>query len=435
MIRSRGFSPIWSLLLVGTSILISMGSMIAAQAQMPNNWLSQKTMTGNWNGARKKLESIGISPHGYYIGDFADAVSGGKRQGDGYAQEVNFGANVDLNRLAGLKGGKLHINFDLRYGHSVTTQDIGNVLQVQQDFGAGETLRLAEISYKQSFDKNFIDTQVGFFPIGNDFASTTLLCDFQNVGFCAHPQNLPDSSGWSDYPTGKWGGVIKMNVKRNFYVEAGVADVNPGYYAHTNGLKVSLSGSTGALIPVEVGVTTALGSARLPGHYKIGAYYDTSSTANVAIADRVDNGRYGAYLLADQMLFSFDGTNKRGLIGFAQASFSDPRTAVFANTLAAGFVAEGPFASRPHDFFDVGYVRAGINHRAINAESIKLAAERLPNYGLEEGEGIVEVGYGLQATPWLLIHPNVQYVDNPGAFSYKHTPNAWVFGLQTKVIF
>ncbi|NNM56262.1 MAG: hypothetical protein HKL97_03740 [Acidocella sp.] len=45
---------------------------------------------------------------------------------------------------------------------------------------------------------------------------------------------------------------------------------------------------------------------------------------------------------------------------------------------------------------------------------------------------MLEMVYGFQATPWLLIHPNVQYVMDPGTFAYKHTPNAWAFGLQIK---
>ncbi len=47
----------------------------------------------------------------------------------------------------------------------------------------------------------------------------------------------------------------------------------------------------------------------------------------------------------------------------------------------------------------------------------------------------MEVSYGLQATPWMLIHPDVQYIGNPGAFAFKRIPDAWVVGLQTKLVF
>jgi porin len=191
------------------------------------------------------------------------------------------------------------------------------------------------------------------------------------------------------------------------------------------------------LFPLELGYISALGAAALPGHFKLGGYYDTSSVKNAAdvtsAEDQLQTGRYGVYFLADQMLVSFDGTPRRGLIGFAIASFSDPQTAVYESTIEGGVVAQGPFAARPKDFIAVGYVRAGLNNRTINAKEL---ASDDALYGLSDGEGVVEIGYGLQATPWLLVHPNLQYITDPGTFAYdKRLKNAWAFGLQTKVVF
>ena len=141
------------------------------------------------------------------------------------------------------------------------------------------------------------------------------------------------------------------------------------------------------------------------------------------------------YVLVDQMLFSFDGTPKRGLVALGQFSTADARTAVFKQTIGAELIALGPFDARPNDFIDIGYLRAGINQRTINAEYAKLAAENINEGGLSEGENVIEIGYGLAATPWLTIQPNFQYIINPGAFAYTHYPNAWVFGLKTDVVF
>ncbi|NNM56697.1 carbohydrate porin [Acidocella sp.] len=401
------------------------------------NFFTRPLMTGNWNGARTKLEDTGITFNGFYVGEYANGVSGGNRQGGDFAAQFGLGMDVDLGKLAGLEGASLHFAVNQRVGRNTSADYIGNRLAVQEVYGAGETLRIVEMSYEQKFDDGAFDTKIGFYPMGNDFAGTPLLLDFQNVGFCIHPQNLPASSGWSDYPTGKWGGRIKWMPTTNSYIQAGVYDVNPGYYAKENGMKVSTSGSTGALIPVEVEYTSALGAAGLPGHYKAGVYYDTSTVKNAADVTATQNametGRYGGYLLADQMIYSFDGTPKRGLIAFAQVSYSDPQTSVYESTLAGGVVAQGPFASRPNDFIALGYVRAGLNNRTINAKEL---ASRGTLSGLSNGEGVVELGYGLKATPWLLIHPNVQYITDPGTFSYnKHMKNAWAIGLQTKVFF
>jgi porin len=66
---------------------------------------------------------------------------------------------------------------------------------------------------------------------------------------------------------------------------------------------------------------------------------------------------------------------------------------------------------------------------------VLLVAQGVQNPGLELGENILVLSYGLQATPWLLLHLSVQYIGNPGSFSFKHVPDAWLFGPQTKLTF
>jgi len=423
--RARGVSLRALVLGAGAALAVAGG----AGAQTLQQWMNQKTMTDEWGGGRIRLENAGITFKGGYVGEFADVMSGGKRQGNGYAQQFYGNAIIDGGKLFGLDGSTFNIGFNQRQGRNATSDFVGNKLSVQEVYGAGETLRVTEMSYEQLFPGKIIDTKIGFYPMGNDFASTPLGCDFQNVGFCAHPQNLPGSSGWSDNPTGKWGGRIKVNAMPDLYIETGVYDVDPGYSSKANGLKVSTSGSTGALIPVEAGYTSSFNG--MPGHYKVGAYYDTSDVGDVTNGKELDSGRYGFYALADQMFYSFDGTSKRGLLALAQVSYSDPSTALFQGTWLAALIAQGPLAARPKDFIDLGYVRAVINDRAVQLK------EENPEYtDLSTGEGVLEAGYGAQITPWLLVHPNVQYVMNPGTFSYKTSiPNAWVFGLQTKITF
>ena len=406
-------------------------SAVAAHAQSPDrpdsflsSLMTRKTMTGGWNGGRVRLADAGLSFHGFYDGNFADVLPGGKRSGNGYAQQLGIGVDLDAAKLFGIQGGTVHIGFSQRQGRNASSDFIGNKLSVQEAYGAGETLRITELSYEQKLG-TLVDAKGGFFPMGNDFADTPLGCDFMNVGFCAHPQNLPASSGWSDYPTGKWGGDVKLTPMPSLYIEAGVFDVNPGYYAKENGLKMSTSGSTGALIPVELGYTAHF--AGLIGHYKLGAYWDTAKAADVITTPAIQDGRYGFYALGDQYLLHFGDSPKRGLIALGQVSYSDPSTALFQGTLLGALIAQGPLDARPADFADIGYVRAVLNGRVRSYKEATTSAA-----SLSSGEGVLEMGYGFQATPWLLIHPNVQYVMDPGTFAYKHIPNAWAFGLQVK---
>ncbi|MDE2240428.1 MAG: carbohydrate porin, partial [Rhodospirillales bacterium] len=211
-----------ALLLAGLSL-----SATAAHAQSSsflNSFLTRQTMTGDWNGGRTRLQDAGLTFKGFYVGEFADAFSGGERTGNGYAQQLGIGMDADLGKLFGLEGGTLSIGFNQRQGRSASADFIGNRLAVQEVYGAGNTLRITEFSYDQKFAHGLVDTKVGFYPMGNDFGVIADGCDFQNVGFCVHLQNLPASSGWSDYPTGKWGGRIKFTPTPALYIQTGVYD-------------------------------------------------------------------------------------------------------------------------------------------------------------------------------------------------------------------
>lgn len=438
-LRSGRRARVLQLLVFGAAVCASQPGHAQSQPAPPtvslgqelNTWLTQPTMTGDWGGLRTALDQAGFHFRASYIGEYAYNFSGGKRIGGDYAQQWAAGMDVDMGKVAGptFDGGTFHVSFNLREGRNVTTEYVGNKIDVQEIFGDGQDLRLAELSYQQTLFNKVLDLKAGFFVMGDDFARTGILCDFENDAFCAHPVSLPSNTGWSDYPLGKWGGRAKVNLPDDIYAEIGVIDVDPPDSLHDNGFKLNFQGSTGVLFPVEFGKTVALGPAALPGHYKVGGYYDTSQAPDVTNPSINYSGRYGGYFLADQMVWSFQPGTDRGLILVGNATVSDKRTATFPWYLTAAIVAQGPFNARPHDFIAIGYVRDQVNSSVINKETTLLEAQGVANPELALGENIVELAYGLQVAPWMQIHPNVQYIGNPGAFSFKHTPDAWVFGI------
>ncbi len=401
--------------------------------QSLDHWLTQSTMTGDWGGLRTRLSRDGFNFRASYIGEYAYNFAGGKRIGGDYAQQLAFGADVDLAKVAGLTGGAIHLSFNVREGRNTTADFIGNKINVQDVYGDGNNFRFAELSYQQALYNGALDLRAGFFAMGDDFGKTPILCDFENDAFCAHPNLLPTNSGWSDYPAGKWGGRVRVNLPNHFYAETGVFEVNPTYADHENGLKVSLQGSTGVLVPIEIGKTVRLGAAGLPGHYKVGAYFDSSSAPAVTSPDISYTGRYGFYFLGDQMVCSFQPGTDRGLIAVANVTVSDKRTSPIPNYFTLALVAQGPFAARPHDFIALGYVRDFVNSNVISKENVLLRQQGIASPDLALGENILELAYGLQVTPWMQIDSNVQFIGNPGAFSFTHVPNAWVFGLHVGI--
>ncbi len=92
-----------------------------------------------------------------------------------------------------------------------------------------------------------------------------------------------------------------------------------------------------------------------------------------------------------------------------------------------GLSYQGTFAGRDLDTVNVGWVAADINRRLVEHE-------RLTGKPIQSAtEHLLEINYGVVLARWLSLKPAVQYVIDPGGVASR--PNAWVFVLQTKVIF
>lgn len=82
-----------------------------------------------------------------------------------------------------------------------------------------------------------------------------------------------------------------------------------------------------------------------------------------------------------------------------------------------GLVKQKPFASRPQDSISFGYGRAVINPRSRDVQEAAASPENASVItGLDSGEQVLELNYGAQVTPWLLLRPDLQYYIEPGAF-------------------
>ena len=109
--------------------------------------------------------------------------------------------------------------------------------------------------------------------VENDFASSPLYCNFMNNALCGDPKALPGGDiGHSAFPDAVWAAHIRARPIKEFFVETGVYEVNQGLYSNANfrsGFKFDGSQDSGVQ-PVEIAYEPLLGSAKLPGHYKVG---------------------------------------------------------------------------------------------------------------------------------------------------------------------
>jgi porin len=397
---------------------------------------SATNLTGDWGGARTRYADAGVNFRGDYVSETFANVRGGRRRGSTYAQQLRLGADVDMDRVAGWSGTTLHFTINDRRGAGVSSDYIGNRLPVQEVYG-GPYTRLSEVSIEQNLLGDRLNLRLGFFAMGNDLGGMALGCQLVNAAFCAHPLSLSGNSGWYNYPNARWGAALRYQLRPELLLRTGVYQDNPRLGDRENAFRPFAAGTAGVVLPLELEYApgSAPHSAALPGHYKLGVLYDTARVKRQGEVGTV-GGRYGIYLLADQMVLR-QGRAGRGLSVFGQFTANPLASAQITRWYAAGLVKTGTFAGRDADTLALGLVHAQVNPRL--RESAAAAPASDPEAGgyasLPAGESVIELSYGFQPLRWLGVRADIQYVVDPGAFSYRSTQNALAIGTQLKITF
>jgi porin len=398
------------------------------------NLMTQPTLTGNWGGQRQKLADQGIKLTGDYTSETVSNLHGGIKRGTRYAQQIRLGAQFDLSKLLDIPdAGRVQVLINDRRGHSATEDLIGNRMSAQEIYG-GEYTRLTELSYQRNLFSPDLSAKVGYMVMGTDFGGMPILANFVSAGFCAHPLTMSSGSGWGNYPTAHWGGELRYDVNPSLTLQTALFQVNPDYNARVSkAFAMPSNGTTGAILPLEAIFNNR---AFLDGQYKAGWYYDTSDYPRIGGTGK-SSSRTGAYLLVDQAIWRDEQDRASVLRLFGQAATSNAATSPMRRWYSLGLVKQKPFVSRPHDTISFGYGRAVINPRTRDTQ--EAAAAPTEDFavvaGLDSGEQVLELNYGAQVTPWLLLRPDLQYYIEPGAFFGKQRGNALAAGLQIKMTF
>lgn len=430
---SPGDDPAWAYdAAVSASGQNASATSVAADVKPAVAPAPRATMTGDWGGVRTRLADAGLDIDANYVSETMSAIDGGLRRGTTYAQTARLNAHLDLDKIAGWSGALVHISLNDRRGAGISSDFVGNKLQIQQVAG-GYFTRLTEFSYEQNLAGGKLNWRLGYFSMGNERANTAAWgCDFLNATFCAHPVALSANSGWYNYPAARWGAGIRYRLRPDVVVSTGIYQVNPELNVLNKAIAFNPFGghTIGAIMPAEVEYDPGIrpNSHVLPGHYKIGAYYDTSRVARQGNVGTV-RGRYGLYFLADQMILR--GKGAQGLSIFFELTVAPKSTAQVTRGYQGGFFKVGTFRGRDADTVALGFAYAELNPRLrrVHAESEPVAG----NSELPAGETLIELSYDIRVRRWLSIRSDVQYVLDPGTFGYRATQNALVLGGQIKV--
>ena len=398
------------------------------------------TFTGEWGGIRTRLRDGGVDLTANYGSETAWNPSGGTEHRIAETGQFVFGTTFDTQKLFGLAGGTFQATVTYRRGSNLDAiAGIDVLQQVQEVYGRGQTWRLTQFWYQQGFATGHVDIKAGRLTQGEDFASFS--CVFMNLSFCGAPPGNLAGDYWYNWPVSQWGARARLRID-SYYVMLGAYEVNPNNLDNTFVLG-HFHGATGVMVPLEFGFTPSHGLSGLPGSYKVGGCYNTSKADDVyldindqpraitGLAPLRRTGRYGVYAQFQQQLTgtSTDGPGGtpvvHGLTAFLNITQTDRRTTATDNQIAGGFFYTGLFPGRQADDFELGLARTNVNARSISP-LLNTAAR-------PDAEYAAEIAYGLHATGWLILRPNVQYIVDPGG--YSHVTNVVIIGLKGSIQF
>ena len=160
-----------------------------------------------------------------------------------------------------------------------------------------------------------------------------------------------------------------------------------------------------------------VGTEKLPGEYRAGYYYSTADAIEIQHPDQTSH-KQGVWMIAKQQLTAHQGDSRRGLTGFVNLTVHDSDTNTVGNMQNIGLVYKGAFDARPKDEIALGLARISMNDDLNTNQNEEYDAE---------------IYYGIHATNWLTVRPNIQYIRHVGA--YKNGENAWVGGIKLQTAF
>ncbi|MEG2267945.1 MAG: carbohydrate porin [Acinetobacter sp.] len=417
MNKTKGFYY-WSVSLL--SLCGSFSNVHAAEAFDANSpW-----MFGDWNGKRTELQQKGYDFSLGYTGELATLLDSENHSSHGteYADQFAIGTHIDLEKVLGWQDTEAQITITERNGRSLSqTSDAlaGQLSSTQEVWGRGQTWRLTDFWIKKKFLDQKLDIKAGRFGEGEDFNSFD--CDFQNLALCGSQVGNWVGDQWYNWPVSQWAARVKYNIQPDLYAQVGAYEYNPENLERGKGWNLSTDGSHGAIIPAEVVWQPSVGVSKLPGEYRFGYYYSTADAPEVLHADKTAH-KQGGWIVAKQQLTTHHDDKNRGLTGFVNVTVHDSDTNHVGNMQNVGLVYKGAFDARPKDEIALGVARISINDDVNDMQIVQ-----------QDEEYNAEIYYGVHATNWLTIRPNIQYVHHVGA--YKNGENAWVGGIKLQTAF
>ncbi len=369
--------------------------------------------------AKCALTLGGLSFPVSYTGEVLGNLAGGYKQGAVYDGLLSVGVQGDLDKLVGWQGASFLVSGIYPHGASLSDNYVHDFNGVS-NIDAYDSPRLYEAWLQQDIGPWSI--RLGQILADAEFFVSDTGAVFINGAFGAIPLVSQNYAG-PVYPMAAPGMRVRYTVNDSLSIQAGIFDGNTGDQSLDNkyGTHWELGGNDGMLAITEAAYTAKLGE--LAGVYKVGAFYYRSDETGL-FPDANLHQSTGGYFIADQQIWREPDTEDQGLNAFVRIGGAPNDRALVPFYTDTGLSYKGLIPGRDRDITALGFSYTKISPDARDEDGAPYATHH---------EGIIELTYKVQATDWLTVQPDIQYIINPGACEKQD--NAFVAGLRFNVSF
>lgn len=376
-----------------------------SSSRTPDRFLSlrSRTMTGDWGGLRQDLRDSGIDVHVFVTARYQAILSGGLSLdgGDPVAASHDTLISFDFEKMGLIKDadGLIHAQNYWEDGINLQT---GALQQVNDDADGDKGLLIDQLWFRKYFWNRRISLMLGF-------------VDFQTIADRNAFANSEDKQFWNQMLDNNpliplnigLGAALTVKPVSWYTLILGFGDAQsvlykPGFstaFHDERWFRAYWENDFHLQIPTRRGP--------LEGNYRFGFLYEPTPRAVFprSLRDvRTRGSDVGFYVSLDQMLYRERVEDDQGLGVFARFAYRNPEFNRMSRFWSGGLQYKGIFPERDKDVLGLAFALQRSSHlyrQRVNHEF--------------SNETAYELYYAIQVTPWLVISPDVQYVDNPGA--------------------
>jgi hypothetical protein len=368
--------------------------------------------SGGWGGLRASLARHGLTVEPVVIMDYSNVFSGGARRGDAFRYLFDLSFNVNMRDLTGWSSGRLVFNLqrlrgpngsalagDFQGFDNIDSENFEQVNAYYYEFclgNRGGDYESCHTDTPAGVTGHLLQFTIGKIDANSKFAYAENAAEFiqSSMGFS------PTILGFPSYPDPAMSVIGFVYPGDHLYAGFGLFDgstQDPAFRRSGNrGPGAFFDGNSDYFYVGEAGGSW---NAHGGGRIGIGAWHHDGDFSR--FGGGTDHGTTGAYLTADQTLWT--ETEGQGIGAFLQIGVADAAVSDADLHVGGGLIWIGALPGRDEDQIGVGpsYV-----HFSDKAQKAGIYAD--------DHELSMSMFYKFQATPWLSVKPDLQYIRHPG---------------------